>query len=415
MPRLNLTEKAIEKLKAPTLTGSQAIYWDDHVKGFGVKCSGISSAKTFVVQRDLPNGQSKRLTIGPVSELTLIAAKDRAADMLKDLRHGIDPGTKADANVTLRTTLENYLAARRDLSPASIRVYRQIERTLQQWLNWPLRNINADMVEKRHREIADNIGKDGTIYAGRSTANGALRTLRILWNFAADRIPDMPPNPVRRLKRQWFPEKRRSRMVPAERMPEFYRAVLALDNHVTRDFLLLLTFTGLRKGESSSLRWDDINLAQRTITLPPEKTKAKRELVIPVCDVVHEMLVARRALGKDKFVFPGSGKTGHISDLQLPLKAIAKSTGIVFSAHDLRRGFSTVAESVDVSMTTLKALLNHAPGGDVTSGYIIIAPERLREPVQRIADRLKLLCGITPPAGKNVSPLRRSKVMVTAT
>jgi integrase len=279
---------------------------------------------------------------------------------------------------------------------------------LAQWLDWPLRNITADLVEKRHREIAEQIGKDGTGYAGQSTANGALKTLRILWNFAAERIPDLPPNPVRRLKRQWFKEERRTRMIPAERMPDFYRAVRMLDNEVARDFLLLLTFTGLRKGEASSLRWENVDLQQRTITLPAISTKAKRELCLPMSDYVHALLVARRAKSNGDFVFPGPGKTGHISDLGLPLRTIAKRTGIIFSAHDLRRGFCTVAESLDISMTTLKALLNHAPGSDVTSGYVISSTERLRRPVQHIAKRLEELCGIAAPAD-NVSrlPTRR--------
>jgi hypothetical protein len=97
-------------------------------------------------------------------------------------------------------------------------------------------------------------------------------------------------------------------------------------------------------------------------------------------------------------------------DLGLPLEAIKKRTGIVFSAHDLRRGFATIGESLDVSMTSLKAMLNHAPARDVTSGYIVIGPERLREPVQRIANRIMALCEITPPAGSNVRQFKRGKV-----
>jgi integrase len=409
MPQLRFTEKAILKMQAPDPSGVQVIYWDATLRGFGIQCSGVSNAKTFFAQRSMPGGKVKRITVGSVSELSLIEANKLAAGILMDLRKGVDFEAKAKSNMTMRTVLEEYLAARHDLSPASVRVYKQIERTLAPWLDWPLRNITADMVEKKHREIADRIGKNGTKYAGKSTANCTFRTLKVLWNFAADRVADMPPNPVRRLKRQWFAEPRRKRMIPPEKMPEFYRAVRMLDNAVTRDFLLLLTFTGLRKGEASSLRWQDIDLQQRTITLPPEKTKAKRELVLPMSDFVHELLVKRRALGDAKFVFPGPGKHGHMVDLGLPLEAIKKRTGIVFSAHDLRRGVSTIAESLDVSMTSLKMLLNHAVSKDVTAGYIVIGPERLREPTQRIANRLKVLCGITPPAGANVSQFKRGK------
>ena len=77
--------------------------------------------------------------------------------------------------------------------------------------------------------------------------------------------------------------------------------------------------------------------------------------------------------------------------------------GIVVSCHDLRRSFITVAESTDISPLALKALVNHAVGGDVTSNYVRLTVERLREPAQRVADRLKQLCGIAEPAGENVA------------
>ena len=46
-------------------------------------------------------------------------------------------------------------------------------------------------------------------------------------------------------------------------------------------------------------------------------------------------------------------------------------------------------------------------GSDVTEGYVQMRIERLREPVQRVADRFKQLCGITPIAGDNVKKLER--------
>jgi integrase len=104
-----------------------------------------------------------------------------------------------------------------------------------------------------------------------------MRTLRALWFFAAERA-DLPPNPVLRLRRQWFAEPRRERMVRAEEMPQFYAAVLGLPNEIARDFLLLLLFTGMRRGEASRLRWIDVDLTQKIIRVPADSTKAKRKL-----------------------------------------------------------------------------------------------------------------------------------------
>jgi hypothetical protein len=51
MPTLKLTEKSIAKLDAPDPGGRQMLYWDQNLKGFGVLASGLSNAKTYVVQR----------------------------------------------------------------------------------------------------------------------------------------------------------------------------------------------------------------------------------------------------------------------------------------------------------------------------------------------------------------------------
>jgi hypothetical protein len=120
MPRLNLTEKAIHKMKAPDPSGKQVIHFDGTLRGFGVQCSGISTAKTFIAQADHA-GKTRRVKVGAVNELTLIDARQIAAGILIDLRKGITPGSKPDSNITLRTTLQNYLQARRDLRPASVR------------------------------------------------------------------------------------------------------------------------------------------------------------------------------------------------------------------------------------------------------------------------------------------------------
>ena len=41
-------------------------------------------------------------------------------------------------------------------------------------------------------------------------------------------------------------------------------------------------------------------------------------------------------------------------------------------------------------------LLNHRGAEDITGGYIVIDPERLRGPVQQIADRILELVAPTP-------------------
>src|SRR5258705_2572061 len=111
MPTIKLTERAINKLPAPDPSGKQTLHWDAELKGFAVLCSGTTNAKTYIVQRMLPDGRDRRVTVGAVNTLTLEKATALAADMLHALRHGHDPKKKID-NPTLRVPLESYLTAR---------------------------------------------------------------------------------------------------------------------------------------------------------------------------------------------------------------------------------------------------------------------------------------------------------------
>src|SRR5215472_8771157 len=102
-------------------------------------------------------------------------------------------------------------------------------------------------------------------------------------------------------------------------------------------------FTGMRSGEVSGLRWDEVDLVQKIIRLPARRMKAKRDFQLPMTDFVYDLLVARRALGNaGGFVFPGNGRAGHARSFPYALILIHDMTGIRVSPHDLRRGYASV-------------------------------------------------------------------------
>jgi hypothetical protein len=67
-----------------------------------------------------------------------------------------------------------------------------------------------------------------------------------------------------------------------------------------------------------------------------------------------------------------------------------------------------LARRRDISLLALKTLVNHSLGKDVTSGYVQMTVERLRQPAQLVTDKLKALCGIVEPGGDNVAKLQRT-------
>ena len=75
MPRIKLTQRSVARLPAPTLSGKQMVYWDADLRGFGVLVSGRTTVKSFIAERDLQGGRTRRVTIAHVNELPLAEAK----------------------------------------------------------------------------------------------------------------------------------------------------------------------------------------------------------------------------------------------------------------------------------------------------------------------------------------------------
>lgn len=405
MSRIKLTERIIERLAAPDPSGKQVLHWDADLKGFGVLCSGVTNSKTYVVQRTLPDGRTRRVTVAAANEMDLAKAREEAAEMLVELRKGRDPKLRS---ATLQSTLDAYLKKfDSKLSENSKANYKEkVTSYLSAWLNKPLNFITREAVEKRHSEIAKEIAEAGR-GKGQTSANAVMRTLRLLWNFAGEQDKSLPANPVK-LRKQWFEEPRRDRIVEEHQMPAFYQAVNALKSDVARDYILFVLFTGLRRREAAMLKWDHLDFDAKLIRIPAQNTKAKRKLDLPMTDFVRNLLVARRSIGKDPsgYVFPSHGKkTGYIAEPKFPLDAVAKACNVSVCVHDLRRTFITVAEQAEISPMALKALVNHSLGKDVTEGYVQMRVERLRAPAQKVTDSLKQLCGIVPIEDEKVAVL----------
>ena len=107
---------------------------------------------------------------------------------------------------------------------------------------------------------------------------------------------------------------------------------------------MLLLFTGLRREEAMQLRWDQVDLKARTMTIPDPKNREPHTL--PLSDFVYNLLVRRQAVSASPFVFPGQGPRGHAIFIGRHLRKVVERSDVTFALHDLRRTFITVAESL---------------------------------------------------------------------
>ncbi|MBF9029881.1 integrase arm-type DNA-binding domain-containing protein [Rhodobacterales bacterium HKCCE3408] len=407
--KIRFTKTSVQALQPGE---KQVRVWDTSLRGFGVLVSP-GGAKSYFLQRKL-HGRSLRISIGRADDLSADQARRKAEEYVAQIAQGIDPIAEAKAAqaraLTLADAFDMYVDAPKkkgggrggQKSPQTIRDIRKAERRFSDWLALPVTEITGDMVRKRHAELAKT---------SPAQANLACRYLRAAFGHImvdTDDDPVIARNPVDRLNRAsaWAEVKPRKRHLPNDRIVDWIAAVqeqlagLRHDNEI-RDALMFMLLTGCRLAEAlgnekdafQPLTWRDVDLDTGTITF--RHTKNRQEHVLPVGRRLHALLKDRRRVS-GLAVF--SDKADRVpSDLRAAYRRIEGVTGLWVTAHDLRRSFASTANRIGLPGYTVKRLMNHISGGDVTEGYITVGLDDMRRAMQRIEDHM-----LTPAPTENV-------------
>jgi len=382
---MKITKTTVDRLPHPA-TG-YALYWDDALRGFGLRVTA-SGVKAFVVQQRI-QGREHRITLGRHGVLTVEQARKEAKRLLGEIAGGHDPlaerARERLKSITLGQAFEVYLTVRKDLKARTVSDMKVAMKGLSDWMQRPVVSITRDMVARRHAELGQR---------SHARANLSMRYLRAIINFASGQYTDaegrplITDNPVKRLSdtRAWYRVERRRAFIKPHELRAWFEGVLSLGDKPQRDYLLLLLLTGLRSREAITLRWEDVDLQSRTLTIPDPKNREPHTL--PLADYLFHMLQARYETRTNGYVFAGKGGVGHLRTAQRAVAQVISVSRVRFSLHDLRRSFATVADSLDIPAYALKRLLKHREADDVTSGYVVVTPERLRGPMQKIEDFL---------------------------
>ena len=388
--RIKLSKRNIDAIPLVLEGGQPQFYRDSELTGFGLKVTGQN--KIFIVERRV-NGKPKRVTIGTYGAWTPDNARNQAQQILAEMARGELPTEKKRQErvrgVTLRQAFQDYIQIR-TLTPKTIKEYqRALELYVPDWADRPVTQITRHKVLERFQQLVTE--------RGAATANAVMRGLRAILNFAqhhygTEERPLLRENPVLTLShtRAWkrIP-RRQGHLRPADFGP-WVASVRELDNATLRDYLLFLLFTGLRREEAASLTWEQVDLNNRMVTIT--NTKNHDPLELPLPEFLVDLLTRRQeeaGQAGSPFVFSSSGAKGYVQEPRKALGAVAKKTGVTVTVHDLRRTFMTIADSLDISAYALKRLVNHRTDrGDVTAGYIVSGVERLREPMERIAEEI---------------------------
>lgn len=385
--RVKLTKDRVSKLlaehQASGLTERNDVY-DTDLKGFLVR---LCKTKAVYCVAKRCNGRMTRVVIGdhgvflPDHNNPKLSARKRAAVIIADMESGENPNAvkkeRREQGMTLSDAFENYVLDNPRLKPNTVKIYRGLlNNHAADWMKKPIKDITADMVNKRHTEITRKKFPE--------SANKFVRTIRAICYANKQLVPD---NPACLARKKWNPSERRTGVLQAHQLPAWYCALIDYKNQDLADYLMLLLLTGLRRSEGYSLLWEDVDLQGRTLTA--RDTKNGKDHTMPLSDYLLDILERRKDNRVNDYVFPSvTSESGHLVEPKKAVASVSKAAGFKINPHDLRRTFMSVAASRGISETIIKRLVNHSVT-DVTGGYIFdIEQSGPHQRMQEITDTI---------------------------
>lgn len=371
--RFSFTKRLLEQLKPGD---RQTWVYDDRTPGLALLITP-ADARTFYLAKRM-DGRYRRVKIGPFPEVSIEQARKQAAKLIGELASGENPAEsrRVARSATTFGDLFTYYLERH--AKVHKRTWRKDEQQynlhLKRWKGRRLNQITRQDVAALHARI----GKDHPI-----GANRLLALLSKIYSVAAG-IGYDGANPCRGVQR--FPENSRERFLEDDEIPRLLAELDAEPNTTLRDYFKLLLFTGARRGNLASMRWEEIDWQRRVWIIPREKFKTGKEMTVPLVDAAIAILEARKLESDSEWVFPNRRKNPKCPHLREPTDAltrICERAGIRgLKPHDLRRTVATKASELGVPYPVVAKMLGHRVYG-VTGVYTPPSPAAIRDGFER--------------------------------
>lgn len=426
-----VTKKAVEAIPVPA-PGKRAFLWDDKLKGFGVSVTD-RGVRSYVVQFRMGGRETsaRRVTIGGHgSPWTADGARQHAADLLEQVRKGIDP-IEAEKARQGEALAAKQLAERLAFSDYADRFVERYARARKLRSADDIEAVFARDLKPHFKQKPITTLRRADIQAcldvitarSGAAANKAHAWLRTMLKWAVDR-GDLGASPMEGMAPPHRPGQR-ERVLP---MPEIVTVWAAADQQGDPFGALakLLILTGQRLREVAGMEWSEVDLEARVWTLPSSRTKNGKEHIVPLADSAVAILKAlKKAAPKNAVhVLSTNGKTpiSGFSKAKRRLDSLvtkqrekqAKASGELaipvqpWVLHDLRRSFATGAQALGIPVEHTEAVLNHVSGkrGGIVGVYQRYSYLGEKRAALEAWDRAVSLALAGKPEGGNVVKMR---------
>jgi integrase len=229
------------------------------------------------------------------------------------------------------------------------------------WRARPYTAIDTGMVTRWHKQI----GRDN----GKHQADRVLAMVKTVFAVAIDAAVIQGVNPAAHVHK-FFASAReysRERFLSAVELGRLLRTLGEYHDADMSDFFMVALFTGARRSNVQSMRWDDMDRTDQANpkwTIPGTESKNKAPMSVPLLPPVLAILNRRYDDQQPgKYVFPAkkcNSKTGHLTEPKKSWATICAKAGLKdVRIHDLRRTMGSWQSLLGASMQVIGRSLGH--------------------------------------------------------
>ena len=382
--------KEIEALQA---TGVEKYYWDKKQPGLGLRLN-VTGERFFVVQYRVKGGPRRRIALGRYGSITLDEARDRAR---RFVTAGLDGRDVHNDREALANTLTFAELAQKwiDLHVRPKRAAKTLsgyEGMLRRYLRKPFGKRAVRTITR-----AEALALHKKMSATPKAANDAIVAAKAAVNFGlkSNLLPTGMENPFAGI--ELYKREDRERYLSEAEVARIGDAMIELEasgaiSPWSAAAIRLLVFTGCRKDEILSLRWEWVDFDAGVLLLPTSKTGKRR---IELSAAAVEILKALPRIPGNAYAINGQRPGKHIVSLQVPWKKICVKAGVTACrVHDLRHSFASFAASDGLSLLMIGKLLGHKTPA-TTARYAHLTDSALKRANEGIGARLGGLLSAT--------------------
>lgn len=354
MPRCYISQQLLSSImqQCPNKT---IHYRDGDIPGFILEHRPTGGATWYFAYTGTKR-KTRYLRIGTLNECTVLEARARAYELYKTVRKGDDPQEETHARNN-RLSLSDFVTAH--YMPHAKLKKRSWEVDLRMLRLHILPTFGAYRLHKI--QGIDVVSWQSQLRARKlapGTCNRILALLRFIFSCAI-RWGMLPAgkNPCRGVT-PFDDNGARERYLTAEEARQLVAALDSLPNRMSALAIKLLLYTGARKSEILSARWEYVDLERRILTVPLSKSGKVRH--IPLSDEATSILQRLSHKRQSPWLFSRPNSKEPLKSLFHTWNTVRTRLGLKdVRLHDLRHSFASFLVNSGCSLYEVQKILGH--------------------------------------------------------